>query len=115
MVRMAVTCPYCQSDHIVKRGKTDTDKQRYSCQNPNCSHQSFLLKPAYKGLLPEIKERIIDMALNGSGIRDTARMLGISTDTVLKNSKKKIVTQQCELSSAGFAELGRSNGGDLSR
>jgi transposase-like protein len=74
-----------------------------------------LLKPAYKGLLPEIKEQIIDMALNGSNIRDTARMLGISTDTVLKNSKKKIVTQQCELSSAGFAELGRSNGGDLSR
>lgn len=59
MVRVAVTCPYCQSDYIVKRGKTDTDKQRYSCQNPNCSHQSFLLKPAYKGLLPEIKEHLL--------------------------------------------------------
>ncbi len=28
MVLIAVTCPYCQSDHITKRGKTDTDKQR---------------------------------------------------------------------------------------
>jgi transposase-like protein len=89
MVLMAVTCPYCQSDHIVKRGKTDTGKQRYRCQNPNCPHHSFLLNPAYKGRLPEIKEQIIDMALNGSGIRDTARVLGISTDTVLNELKKK--------------------------
>jgi transposase-like protein len=66
MVLMAVTCPYCQSDHIVKRGKTDTGKQRYRYQNPHCPHQSFLLNPAYKGRLAKIKEQIIDMALNGS-------------------------------------------------
>jgi transposase-like protein len=36
-----------------------------------------------------IKEQIIDMALNGSGIRDTARVLGISTDTVLNELTKK--------------------------
>jgi hypothetical protein len=48
-----------------------------------------LLNPAYKGRLPEIKEQIIDMALNGSGIRDTARVLGTSTDTVLSELKKK--------------------------
>ena len=89
MVLMAVTSPYCRSDHIVKRGKTDTGKQCYRCQNPNCPHQSFLLNPTDKGRLPEIKEQIIDMALNGSGIRDTARVLGISTDTVLNELKKK--------------------------
>jgi len=89
MVLMAVTCPYCRSDHIVKRGKTDTGKQCYRCQNPNCPHQSFLLNPTDKGRLPEIKEQIIDMALNGSGIRDTAQVLGISTDTVLNELKKK--------------------------
>jgi transposase-like protein len=89
MVLMAVTCPYCQSDHITKRGKTDTDKQRYRCHNPHCPHQSFLLHPAYNGRLPEIKEQIIDMALNGSGLRDTARVLGISPDTVLNELKKK--------------------------
>ena len=89
MVLIAVTCPYCQSDRITKRGKTDTGKQRYRCQNPDCPHLSFLLNPAYKGRLPEIKEQIIDMALNGSGIRDTARVLGVSTDTVLSELKKK--------------------------
>ena len=55
MVRMPVPCPYCQSGQVVKRGKTDTGKQRYRCQNPDCSHQSFLLGPAYQGRLPEIK------------------------------------------------------------
>jgi insertion element IS1 protein InsB len=89
MVLIAVTCPYCQSDLITKRGKTETGKQRYRCHNPHCPRQSFLLNPAYKGRLPEIKAQIIDMALNGSGIRDTARVLGISTDTVLNELKKK--------------------------
>ena len=89
MVLIAVTCPYCQSEQIAKRGKTDTGKQRYRCQNPHCPHHSFLLNPAYKGRLPEIKAQIIAMALNGSGIRDTARVLGISTDTVISELKKK--------------------------
>ncbi len=39
--------------------------------------------------LPEIKAQIIDMALHGSGIRDTARVLGISIDTVMNELKKK--------------------------
>jgi transposase-like protein len=56
MVLIAVTCPYRQSDQIAKRGKTDTGKQRYLCQNPNYPHQSFLLDPAYKGRLPQIKK-----------------------------------------------------------
>jgi len=33
MVLIAVTCPYCQSDQVRKRGKIDTGKQRYRCQN----------------------------------------------------------------------------------
>ena len=89
MVLITVTCPHCQTDQIAKRSKTDTGKQRYRCQNPSCPHQSFLLNPAYKGRLPEIKTQIIDMALNGSGIRDTARVLGISTDTVINELKKR--------------------------
>jgi transposase-like protein len=40
MVRMPVLYPYCQSEHIVKRGKTETGKQRYRCQNEQCSHES---------------------------------------------------------------------------
>jgi transposase-like protein len=89
MVFILVPCPYCQSDQVVKRRKTDTGKQRYRCQNPDCSHQSFLLDPAYRGRLPEIKQQVIEMSLNGSGIRDTARVLKISTSTVINELKKK--------------------------
>ena len=52
-------------------------------------HYSFVLNPTYHGHLPEIKEQIIDMALNGSGIRDTARVLKISPTTVITELKKK--------------------------
>ena len=89
MVHEPVVCPYCQGKQVVKRGKTDTGKQRYRCQNSRCCHQSFLLDPAYKGRLPEVKRQVIEMSLNGSGIRDTARVLQISTATVIHELKKK--------------------------
>ncbi|CAK0778384.1 hypothetical protein CCP3SC1_950013 [Gammaproteobacteria bacterium] len=38
--------------------------------------------------MPEVKEQIIDMAMNGSGIRDTARVLGISPGTVISKIKE---------------------------
>jgi transposase-like protein len=49
MVHQLVVCPYCQGKQVVKRGKTETGTQRYRCQHEECSHQSFLLAPAYKG------------------------------------------------------------------
>jgi insertion element IS1 protein InsB len=39
--------------------------------------------------LPEVKQQIVDMSLNASGVRDTARVLRISTDTVLRALRKK--------------------------
>jgi len=36
-----------------------------------------------------VKQRIIDMSLNASGVRDTARVLHISTATVLRALRKK--------------------------
>ena len=89
MVRMLMRCPYCQSDRVVKRGKTDTGKQRYRCHNEQCSHHSFLRDPVYKGRLPEVKQQGIEMSLNGNGVRDTARMLQISTATVIQELKKR--------------------------
>ena len=52
---------------------------------------SFLLDYRNRGCLPEVKQHIIDMSLNASGVRDTARVLRISTDTVLSELKKKEV------------------------
>ena len=91
MVLIAVSCPYCQNDHIIKGGKTETGKQRYRCQSTDCPRCSFVLDPAYKGCMPEIKQQVIDMSLNGSGIRDTARVLKISPTTVINELKKKVL------------------------
>jgi insertion element IS1 protein InsB len=88
MVLIPVLCPHCQSDQVIKGGKTQAGKQRYKYQNVPCPHYSFQLDLAYKGRSPEIKDHIVDMALNGSGIRDTARVLKISTATVIKELKK---------------------------
>ena len=89
MALISVRCPYCQRDQVIKGGTTKAGKQRYRCQNSDCTHYSFVLNPAYQGHVPEIKEQIIDMALNGSGIRDTARVLQISPTTVINELKKK--------------------------
>ena len=89
MTFIAVQCPHCHSEQVVKRGKTDSGTQRYLCQNIVCVKGSFLLDYRNRGCLPEVKHTIIDMSLNASGIRDTARVLRISTDTVLSALKKK--------------------------
>jgi insertion element IS1 protein InsB len=87
MALVAVRCPQCGSDEVIKRGKTDTGGQRYRCCNAVCAQGSFLLEYRYQGYLPRVKRQI--MALNGSGIRDTARVLGISKDTVVSELKKQ--------------------------
>ncbi len=90
MVFISVDCPQCGTDQVVKRGKTSNGKQRYLCQNPDCDCKTFILDMEYKGRLPEVKEQIVEMALNGSGVRDTARVLGVSTRTVVNELKKRI-------------------------
>jgi insertion element IS1 protein InsB len=89
MTFIAVRCPHCQSDQIVKRGKTARGTQRYLCQNTLCVRGSFLLDSCNRGCLPEVKHPIIDMSLNASGVRDTARSLHICPNTVLRELKKK--------------------------
>jgi transposase-like protein len=93
MVLIRVDCPHCGSDQVVKRGKSAEGKQRYLCQNEACSHRAFNLEYSYRGRVPEVKQKVVDMALNGRGIRDTARVLGIRKDTVLSALKKRKYTR----------------------
>jgi transposase-like protein len=73
MTFVTVHCPHCDSEQIVKRGKTRRGTQRYLCQNTTCLTGSFLLHYRNRGCRPEVKQQIIDMSLNASGVRDTAR------------------------------------------
>ena len=74
-VWIAVTCPHCQSTDVVRNGKTPQRKQRYLCRNQECSRRSFIRDYTHDGYKPEVKKKIVEMAVNGSGIRDTARLL----------------------------------------
>jgi transposase-like protein len=69
MTFIVVRCLHCHSEQIVKRGKTHRGTQRYLCQNTACTTGSFLLDYCNRGCLPEVKQTIIDMSLNASGIR----------------------------------------------
>ena len=89
MVLIPVLCPYCQSDQVIKGGTTKAGKQRYRCQNTDCSHYSFVRHPTDNAHRPEVKDQIIEMALNGRGIRDTARVLKLSPTTVMTELKKQ--------------------------
>ena len=36
MVLIPVRCPHCQSDQVIKGGKTQAGKPRYQCLHVNC-------------------------------------------------------------------------------
>ena len=50
-----------------------------------------MLQYHHKAYAFGVKKQIIDMAINASGIRDTARVLGINKNTVMSTLKKKNV------------------------
>ncbi len=89
MVLEPVLCPSCGSEDVVKHGQSRAGRQRYKCRNSGCSRCTFIRDYRYRGYLPEVKQQITEMAVNGSGIRDTARVLKISPTTVIENLKKK--------------------------
>ena len=101
MVLEPVRCIHCDSSDVVKHGCSEIGEQRYRCCNDECSHVTFMLSYTNLGCLPEIENKVVDMALNGSGIRDTARVLDISPPTVIKELRKK----GCELESVNHGIL----------
>jgi transposase-like protein len=90
MIIQVLHCPYCQGIDIVRHGLSPEGKQRYRCRT--CLEgrgRTFLLDYSYAGQSPEVKQQIVDMAMNASGIRDTARVLHVSPTTVINELKKK--------------------------
>jgi transposase-like protein len=88
MVSVPVRCPYCHSTEVLKAGTQANETQRYQCQNEQCARRIFLLQYQYRGRVREVRRHVVDMALNGSGVRDTARVLRISLTTVIAVLKK---------------------------
>ena len=116
MVIQVLHCPHCHGTDIVRHGTTRQGKQRYRCRECLLGRgRTFLLPYAYAGQSPDVKRQIVDLAMNASGIRDTARVLHVSPTTVLKELKKKrLISSRCMGGVAALTSRARG-GGDLSR
>jgi transposase-like protein len=93
MIIQVLHCPHCQSTDMVRYGNTRQGKQRYRCRECREGRgRTFLLDYSDAGQSPQVKEKIVEMAMNASGIRNTARVLKISPNTVMKELKKRNLT-----------------------
>lgn len=87
MVLEAVVCKHCGRTQQVQRfGKTRRGTQRYRCGD--CS-RTFVAYYTHKACDPAVQAQLTQMAINGAGVRDTARVLHISRNTVSSQLKKK--------------------------
>jgi len=93
MACVEIKCFACGSTEVIKHGKNPNGHQRYRCKSCN---KTFQIDYTYKACAPGVRDQIIEMIMNSSGTRDTARTLGISKDTVtsalkeLENSVKPV-------------------------
>jgi transposase-like protein len=81
----AIRCSHCQGTDLHKNGKSPNGTQRWFCKVCN---RYFRLEYRYNACNKGVKEKIIDMTLNSSGVRDIGRVLRISKDTVTSVLKK---------------------------
>lgn len=98
MMTQVLHCPYCDGMDIVQHGTTPEGKQRYRCRA--CLQgrgRTSLLEYAYAGQSLDIKRQIVDMAMNASGMRDTARVPHVSPTTVMKARKKRRLTSSTSI------------------
>jgi transposase len=85
MAYQIVLCKYCNGSEVVRYG-TQSGRSRFRCKD--CG-RIFKTDYVYRAYEPGVKEQIVDIAMNGGGIRDTARILGIGKSTVISTLKKK--------------------------
>jgi AcrR family transcriptional regulator len=72
-------CPACQSDRVAKNGRQQ-DKQRYICRG--CGRQ-FLDRYTPRGYPLEIRQRCLDLHVQGISFREIERQTGVDCNTVI--------------------------------
>lgn len=86
MVLEAVPCQFCgDTQHVQRHGTSQQGKRRYRC---TACRRSFLRHYTYEAADPAVQQQITPLILNGSGVRDTARVLGINRNAVSAHLKK---------------------------
>jgi transposase-like protein len=110
VVEAAVRCRHCQREAVVKYGKASNGKERFRCQQTVQWGRTFLRSYAYPGCFPTVKQQIVEMTLNGSGIRDIVRVLQVGPNTVLKELKKSVRPLASKHKRGGGVLSGRDKG-----
>lgn len=85
-------CKYFKGSEVVRHG-TQSGRSRSRCKTRRRIFKTGYIYLAYQ---PGIKEQNVDMALSGSGIRDTSRVLGIGSSP---RSKTRIIGSRASQSS----------------
>ena len=85
MAVVEVRCPDCDSMNVVKYGKQPNGKQRYICHHAPCPRRIFLRDYHSRARTSpsETRLRIIDLALRGADIDETAHLLQLPRETVM--------------------------------
>lgn len=85
MVTITLRCPFCESENLMKYGRTPNGKQRYRCQDCGRQHRK---NPAPQGYLPERRAEILQAYDERSSLRGLSRTFGGSCNTVTSWIKK---------------------------
>lgn len=76
MATVTVHCPRCNSDKVYRHGHSTVSSARVFQLNYTCEARK-----------PSVKEQIVEMAHNGTGVRDTSRTLKVGINTVIRTLK----------------------------
>ena len=90
-----IHCRHCDGTNLQKNGMSLNGTQRWFCKECN---RYFRLEYRYNACKKGVREKIVEMTLNSSGVRDTGRVLGVSKDTVtsvLKKLHQKLIPVFC--------------------
>lgn len=85
MVSVTLNCPDCQSQNIIRFGKTTGGYARFRCKD--CK-RTFSEAPE-RGPTPEFKEQVLAAYQERSSMRGIARVFHISRNTLTKWLKEK--------------------------
>jgi len=84
MAYQIVFSKYCNGSDVVRYGNQN-GRSRFRCKD--CG-RIFKTDYVYRAYEPGVKDQIEDIAMNGGGIRETARILGIGKSSVISTLKK---------------------------
>lgn len=107
--------PYGHETDIVRHGTSPVGQQRARCLTCPERGRTFRIDSSAAGQSSAIKQQRVDMAMNASGIRATARVLHVSPTTVWQEGKKGTCNPASASGDVAAPAPRACRGGDVAR